>query len=276
MKLATIRTATGTTAVRVDDDAAVETGAADVGQLLADPDWARRAATARGPRHRLDTLDHAPLVPKPEKIICVGLNYRRHILEMGRPLPQHPTIFAKYPPALIGARDEVTLPADSTAVDWEAELAIVIGAPVRHATADAAAAAIAGYTIVNDVTARDWQYRTPQWLAGKTFEGTTPIGPCLVTPDELDLAAGLTVECLVNGETVQRSDSSELVFGPVELIRYLSTICTLRPGDIVATGTPGGVGHARTPPRYLGDGDELVTRIDGLGECHNICRPERR
>ncbi|MFY1638035.1 fumarylacetoacetate hydrolase family protein [Solwaraspora sp. WMMB335] len=275
MRLATVRTAPGATAaVRIDPDAAVETGYPDVGQLLAQPDWARRATTADGPRHPLVGLDHGPLIPHPEKIVCVGLNYRRHILEMGRQLPEHPTLFAKYPPALVGAYDDITLPAASTAMDWEAELAVVIGTPVRHASAGQAAAAIAGYTVLNDVTARDWQYRTPQWLAGKTFEASTPFGPCLVTPDELDLAAGLSVECEVNGETVQHSDSTELVFDPPRLVAYLSTICTLRPGDVIATGTPGGVGHARTPPRYLGDGDVLVTRIAGLGECRNICRAQ--
>ncbi|MFV2020150.1 fumarylacetoacetate hydrolase family protein [Micromonospora sp. LOL_023] len=275
MRLATIRTATGTTAVRLDTEAAVELGAADVGELLTDPGWADRAATADGARHPLDGLDHAPLITRPEKIVCVGLNYRRHILEMGRELPEYPTIFAKYPPALIGAGDPVILPAASTAMDWEVELAVVIGTPVRHATEARAAAAIAGYTVLNDVTARDWQYRTPQWLAGKTFESTTPLGPCLVTPDELDLDAGLAVECLVNGEVVQRSDSTELVFGPARLVSYLSTIFTLRPGDVIATGTPGGVGHARKPPRYLADRDLLVTRIGGIGECRNTCRSER-
>ncbi|WFE28083.1 fumarylacetoacetate hydrolase family protein [Solwaraspora sp. WMMD791] len=275
MRLATIRTGDRTAAVRVDADAAVEVGAADLGELLTDPAWAQRAATADGTRHPIDGLDHAPLVSRPEKIICVGLNYRRHILEMGRQLPEHPTIFAKYPPALIGATDPVVLPAASTAMDWEAELAVVVGSTVRHADPEQAAAAIAGYTVLNDVTARDWQYRTPQWLAGKTFEATTPLGPCLVTPDELDLDAGLSVECLVNGEVVQSSDSTELVFDPPRLVAYLSTICTLRPGDVIATGTPGGVGHARKPPRYLADGDVLVTRIGGVGECRNTCRAER-
>ncbi|WP_326553202.1 fumarylacetoacetate hydrolase family protein [Micromonospora sp. NBC_01813] len=276
MRLATIRTATGTAAVRLDPEAAVELGVADVGELLTDPGWADRAAAADGARHPLDGLDHAPLITRPEKIVCVGLNYRRHILEMGRELPEYPTIFAKYPSALIGAGDPVILPAASGAMDWEVELAVVIGTPVRHATDAQAAAAIAGYTVLNDVTARDWQYRTPQWLAGKTFEATTPLGPCLVTPDELDLDAGLAVECLVNGEVVQRSDSTELVFGPARLVSYLSTIFTLRPGDVIATGTPGGVGHARKPPRYLADGDLLVTRIGGIGECRNTCRSERR
>jgi acylpyruvate hydrolase len=275
MRLATIRTAAGTAAVRVEPTGeAVEIGPPDVGALLAEPDWAERAAEADGPRHPAGALDHAPLVPRPEKIVCVGLNYRRHILEMGRALPEHPTLFAKFPSALIGARDDVVLPAASTEVDWEAELAVVIGAAVRDASPEAARAAIAGYTVLNDVTARDWQYRTTQWLAGKTFEATTPLGPELVTADEVP-AGGLEIACEVNGEVVQRDSTAELVFDPATLVAYLSRIFTLRPGDVIATGTPGGVGHARKPPRYLVDGDVLVTRIEGVGECRNVCRSER-
>lgn len=273
MRLATIRVPGGTAAVRVDADTAVEVGAADVGELLVDPAWRERAAAAGGAPHPLAGLAYAPLVPRPEKIICVGLNYRAHILEMGRELPAYPTVFAKYPPALVGAYDDVVLPAASSAPDWEAELAVVIGEPVRHAGPDRAAAAIAGYTVLNDVTARDWQHRTGQWLAGKTFEATTPLGPELVTTDEPPPGE---LVCEVNGEPVQRGDPADLVFGPAELVAYLSQILTLRPGDVIATGTPGGVGHARKPPRRLHPGDQLVTRIAGVGECRNTCRAERR
>jgi acylpyruvate hydrolase len=274
LRLATIRTATGTAAVRLDHDAAVEVAAVDVGALLASPGWFARAAAAQGRIHSLDALEYAPVVPRPEKIICVGLNYRKHILEMGRELPEYPAVFAKYPPALIGAHDDVVLAAVSSAVDWEAELAVVIGAPTRHASAAQARDAIAGYTVLNDVTARDWQYRTPQWLSGKTFEATTPLGPALVTADEVPVDSGLDVVCEVNGEVVQAENTRDLVFDPVSLVVYLSQILTLRPGDVLATGTPGGVGHARQPPRYLADGDVLVTRIEGVGECRNTCRPE--
>jgi acylpyruvate hydrolase len=167
MRLATIRTAAGTAAVRLQPDGAVHLGAADVGALLADGSWAERAVSAAGETFALDGLDYAPLVPHPEKIICVGLNYRNHILEMLHELPGHPTLFAKYPPTLIGAYDDIVLPAASDAVDWEAELAIVIGARVRHADDETAAAAIAGWTVLNDVSARDWQNRTSQFLPGK-------------------------------------------------------------------------------------------------------------
>ena len=182
MRLATIRTATGTRAVRVDETQAVETGDADVRALLERTDWAAHAEAAAGPAHPVDGLDYAPLVPAPEKILCVGQNYRDHIAEMGNEPPAYPTIFAKFAPALVGAYDDIVLPSVSDAVDYEAELAVVIGRPVRHASPEQALAAVAGYTVLNDVSVRDWQFRTSEFLQGKTFEHTTPLGPCLVTP----------------------------------------------------------------------------------------------
>jgi acylpyruvate hydrolase len=264
MRLATIRTASGTSAVRIDGDVAIECGARDVGELLAAADWRTKAGSADGPRHRTKDLSYEPVVPRPGKIICVGLNYRSHITEMGRDLPEYPTLFAKYPEALIGAFDPLILPAESDQVDWEVELAVVVGRRVRHADATKAAEAIAGYSIINDVTLRDWQFRTPEWLQGKTFEATTPFGPHLVTPDEL--APDAKISCLIDGEVVQDSTIADLLFGPVELVGYISTILSLNPGDVIATGTMGGVGHARTPPRYLQSGETLVARIEGIGE----------
>ncbi|MFR9802530.1 fumarylacetoacetate hydrolase family protein [Pseudonocardia sp. RS010] len=274
MRLATIRTAAGTRAVRVDATTATETGDADLRALLSRPDWAEHAAAAAGPSHPVEGLDHAPLVPSPEKIICVGLNYRDHVLEMGNELPEYPTVFAKFAPALVGAHDEIELPAVSEQVDYEAELAVVIGRPVRHADEASAAAAIAGYTILNDVSVRDYQNRTTQFLQGKTFEHTTPLGPELVTPDELP-EGGWAISSTLDGEVMQDSTTDQLVFGAVDLVVYLSSILTLNPGDVIATGTPGGVGHARRPPRYLTDGAELVTAIAGIGECRNVCRPAK-
>jgi len=267
MRLATIRTESGMSAVRIDGDEAVECGGSDVGSLLASADWRARAGAADGPRHPLADLSYAPVVPRPGKIICVGLNYRSHISEMGRELPKYLTLFAKYPEALIGAFDPLTLPAESDQVDWEVELAVVVGRRVRHANADAAVDAIAGYSIINDVTLRDWQYRTSEWLQGKTFEATAPFGPHLVTTDEI--APNAKISCLIDGEVVQDSTIADLLFGPVDLIRYISTILTLDPGDVIATGTTGGVGHARTPPRYLKSGETLVGRIDDIGETVN-------
>ncbi|MET7327624.1 fumarylacetoacetate hydrolase family protein [Nonomuraea sp. NPDC005650] len=271
MKLATLRLPGRTTAARIDGDQAVEVDAPDVGALLADPGWRELAAAADGPRHPLSTADLAPVVPRPGKIICVGLNYRNHILEMGRELPQYPTLFAKFTEALIGPYDDIALPAVSQSIDWEAELAVVIGTAARNVSPEQATASIAGYSVLNDVTARDYQTRTLQWLQGKTFESSTPFGPYLVTPDELE-GVTMTMQCEVDGEVVQETDTADLVFGPAELISYVSEIITLRPGDVIATGTPGGVGHARKPPRYLADGSKVVTRIAGLGELVNVAR----
>ncbi len=165
------------------------------------------------------------------------------------------------------------LPKVSASVDWEAELAVIIGTRIRHADEATAAAAIAGYSVLNDVSVRDYQYRTLQWLQGKTFEHTTPLGPWLVTADEAP-GPNRAISCDVNGERMQEADTADLLFDPVALIVYISSIITLEPGDVIATGTPGGVGAARTPPRFLSAGDDVVTRIEGIGECRNTCRAE--
>lgn len=272
MRLATIRLGGTTAAVRVEGTTAIETGFADVGAFLR-ADGLAQAAGADGPRHDFATADLAPVVPRPGKIVCVGLNYRNHILEMGRELPDYPTLFAKYPEALIGARDEILLPAESDRVDWECELALVIGQRVRRASAGEAEEAIAGYSVLNDVTMRDYQYRTTQWFQGKTWESTTPFGPVMITPDEL--TPGMRMTTRLDGEELQSTVIDDLVFGPAELVRYISTIFTLEPGDVIATGTPGGVGHARKPPQYLSAGQTLTTAIDGIGELRNVAVTEQ-
>jgi acylpyruvate hydrolase len=273
VKLATIRDGGGTLAVRIEGDEAVELDATDVGAVLRREDWRSWAAAAGGARRPVDGLDYAPLVVRPDKVVCVGLNYRNHILEMGRELPEHPTLFAKFTSALVGANDEILLPAVSEKVDWEAELAVVIGARARHVSGDDALDAIAGYSVLNDVSARDYQYRTLQWLQGKTFEHSTPVGPWLVTRDESP-GPEREITCEVQGELMQKADTSDLVFDPVALVSYISAIITLEPGDIIATGTPGGVGAARDPQRFLRDGETVVTRIAGIGELRNVCRKE--
>jgi acylpyruvate hydrolase len=212
----------------------------------------------------------APL-PRPGKVICCGLNYRDHILETGRELPSHPTLFVKYADSLVGPTDAVCLPS-GTDVDWEAELAVVVGASLRGADRATAAQAIAGYTVANDVSVRDWQYRTLQWFQGKAWDDSTPTGPVVVTPDEVDPALGLTITCRVNGEEVQRDSTATLVFDSADLLAYISTFTVLRPGDLVLTGTPGGVGVARHPQRVLADGDVLETEIEGIGLLRNTIR----
>ena len=273
MRLATIRTERGTRAARIEGDRVVELVVPDVGVLLASGVDAAEATEA-GPVHAVEEVDLAPVVPRPAKVFCLGLNYRAHILEMGHELPDHPTVFSKYAIALVGAHDDIWLPAESSAVDWEAELGIVIGRAVRRASAAEARDAIAGYTVVNDVSMRDWQYRTAQWDAGKTWEHATPVGPWLVTPDEVDHATDLQVTCDVDGERMQDGSTADLLFDPVETVRYLSTICTLEPGDLISTGTPAGVGHGRTPPVYLRPGQVVRTAIEGIGALVNRCVPD--
>ena len=273
MRLATIRTEGGTTAARLDGDVLVPLDAADVGEVLAAGGLGRpREGAAPVPAAE---ADFAPVVPRPGKIICVGLNYRAHILETGRDLPQYPTLFAKFADTLTGARDDLVLPSVSEKVDWEVELGVIIGRPVYRATAAEAEAAIAGYTVVNDVSMRDWQRRTLQWLAGKMFQHSTPAGPYLVTPDEVGDAADLEVRCEVDGAVMQRSRTSDLLFSPAQIVSYASQAITLRPGDLIATGTCGGVGDARKPPVYLQPGNVLRTWIEGLGECLNQCVPDK-
>ena len=276
MRLVTIRTGDGTRAGRIEGEEVVELDYPDVGALLADdPDLSGAGASAGGARRPLPEADVAPLVPRPSKIICLGLNYESHIKEMGHEPPTYPTLFAKFPRALIGARDPILLPAVSEQVDWEVELGVVIGRPARHADEQQAAAAIAGYTVINDVSVRDYQRRTSQYLQGKIFERTTPVGPALVTLDELpDGGADLALRCEVDGQVMQEGRSSDLLFTPVDIVRYVSSITTLDPGDLIATGTPSGVGAGRTPPVWLRPGQTVRTVIEGVGELVNQCVKE--
>lgn len=271
MRLATIRTPEGSRAVRVDGDTLVDLGYSDLGDLLAQNNWARAAAAATGPTYPAEDAAYATLVSRPSKAICVGLNYKNHIMEMGRTLPEHPTLFTKLPDTLIGANDPIARPAETVAFDWECELTIVIGSRVRRAGPEEAAAAIAGFTVANDVTCRDWQSRTREWTQGKNWDSTTPVGPVMVTPDELP--GGTRPHCristTVNGDIKQEDDTGDLLFDPVTLVQYVSTIIRLNPGDLILTGTPGGVGHARKPPVYLAAGDTVEVAVEGIGTLRN-------
>jgi acylpyruvate hydrolase len=270
VRLVTIRTSDGTRAGRIDGDRVVPLDAPDAAGVL-DAGIESVSEAAGIESTALGDADLAPVIPRPSKIICLGLNYRSHIEEMGAELPEHPTLFAKFAAALIGARDPIQLPDASSAVDWEAELAFVIGRRVRNASPDEAAGAIGGYTICNDVSMRDWQWRTSEWLQGKTWEGSTPLGPALVTPDEVDHAADLLLRCEVDGEVVQEARTSDLLFKPADVVSYVSTIMTLEPGDVFSTGTPSGVGAGMQPARFLQPGQVVRTSIEGLGELVNEC-----
>ncbi|MFB6988359.1 fumarylacetoacetate hydrolase family protein [Streptomyces sp. NPDC056178] len=274
MKLATLRTGGTTRAVRLDGDVLVDLGAPDVGTLLGQDDWAERAAAAtagNSETYAVDGAGYAPVVPQPSKVVCVGLNYRNHIQEMGRDLPEHPTLFAKFADALIGAGDDILRPDETDAFDWEVELAVVVGKRVRRARGEEAEQAIAGFTVLNDITCRDWQFRTREWLQGKMWDSSTPVGPYLVTPDELSggVRPALDIRLTVDGEVMQSDSTADLLFDPVHLVEYVSTIVRLNPGDIIATGTPGGVGHARKPGRYLLGGETVVAEIESIGRLQN-------
>lgn len=278
MRVLTYRTQEGTRAGRLDGEGVVPLDFADVAALMASgEDWADVAASAGGEPLPLAGLDLAPPVPVPSKVFCVGLNYLRHIQEGRSHLdqPTHPTLFAKFADSIAGPNDPLVVPNASTSVDWEAELVVVVGRTVRHADSDEAVAAIGGFTVGNDLSMRDWQQRTAQWLQGKCWDRGSPTGPCVVTPDELGgPRPDLRIGCEVDGELMQDARTSDLLFDPVHLVAYASTIITLRPGDLIFTGTPEGVGAARTPPVFLKPGQQMRTFIEGIGELRNEMVPD--
>ncbi|MCX4904650.1 fumarylacetoacetate hydrolase family protein [Streptomyces sp. NBC_00878] len=276
MRLATLRTGEGTRVGRLDGDYYTLLPQSDLGELLnSGVDWPQAAQRGGGMRIAVHEARFAPLVPHPNKIVCLGLNYATHIKEMGRDTPQYPTLFAKYDGSLIGAYDPIILPSVSKRVDWEAELGVVIGRAGRHVPKARALEFVAGYTVVNDVTVRDYQRRTREFLSGKTFEATTPLGPVLVTADEFGgQEPDLEIRCEVDGEVMQQSRTSDLLFGVADIVSYVSDIITLLPGDVICTGTPGGVGDGRDPKVYLKEGQVLRTVIEGIGETSNVCVAE--
>jgi 2-keto-4-pentenoate hydratase/2-oxohepta-3-ene-1,7-dioic acid hydratase in catechol pathway len=205
----------------------------------------------------------------PQKIICIGLNYRDHANEVGMPLPTDVVAFAKYANSLVGDGADVEIPRESEQVDYEAELAFVIGKRGRHIPAERAYDYIAGYTIVNDVSVRDYQLRTSQWMLGKAFDTHAPCGPVIVTTDEIPDPQALGIRTIIGGELLQNSSTSQLVFDVPRLVAELSAVMTLEPGDIVATGTPAGVGISRTPKRWIRAGERVRVEIDKIGALEN-------
>lgn len=225
----------------------------------------------------LDELPRIPLasvklrapIPRPPKIICVGLNYMDHAAETKAKLPGVPTIFTKFPTAVIGPGDNIVLPKASAKPDYEAELAFVIGRGGRYIDAARWREHVFGYTNFNDVSARDYQMAASQWTMGKSFDTFAPMGPWIVSADEVPDPHALDIRCIVSGEELQSSNTGRMIFRIPELIAFLSSVFTLEPGDVVATGTPSGVGFVRNPPRYLRAGDEVAVSITGLGELRN-------
>jgi acylpyruvate hydrolase len=267
-----MRTPGGTRAGRIEGDEIVTLEQPDVDSVLSlGSDWADVVASRTGPRIPLAVADLAPVVRRPPAIVCVGQNYAAHIEETGAERPRFPTLFAKYTSALMGARDPLMLPAASTQVDWEVELAFVVGQRGRDLDEAQAAQCIAGYTVANDVSMRDWQGRTTEFLQGKTWEASTPVGPALVTPDEIADLDHLRLTCAVDSQTMQDGTTADLIFKPATIASYLSTIFTLEPGMLVLTGTPDGIGAARTPPVFLAPGQTMRTQVAGLGELVTRC-----
>ena len=213
-------------------------------------------------------------IPCPPKILCVGLNHNAHAEETKMQLPSVPTIFAKFPTAVIGPGASIVLPKSSTQTDYEAEFAFVIGEGGRHIPASEWRQHVFGYTIMNDVSARDYQMATSQWVLGKSFDTHAPFGPWITTADEVGDPHTLGVRSFVNGEKRQDSNTSHFVFGVWDQIEHVSQVMTLEPGDLLFTGTPGGVGMAMKPPRYLRAGDRARVEVDKLGFLEGICRPE--
>jgi acylpyruvate hydrolase len=233
-------------------------GPATPAELLADPPVGDESLA-------LAEVELRPVVPRPGKIICVGLNYKAHVDEGVFEVPDYPVLFPKFADALVAAGEPVLVPPESEAVDYEAELAVVIGRSVRRVSGDEALAAVGGYTVANDVTMRDYQYKTHQWLQGKSWAASTPLGPYLVTPDEVGDAGALDISLTLNGETLQDANTSAFIFDIPTLIGTISEFTPLHPGDVVLTGTPSGVGFRRDPKVLLKDGDRMVVEIQKVG-----------
>ena len=220
----------------------------------------------------LSSLELIAPVPRPGKILCVGLNYRDHAIETGKPIPEEPVLFAKFTNSVVGDASRVALPSLSHEVDWEAELAVIIGSTASKVSTNEALDHVAGYTCVNDLSARDLQRRGGQWTRGKAIDGFLPMGPHLVTPDEVGDPQDLSISCKLNGSVVQESNTSEMVFGIADLISTISQTLTLEPGDCIATGTPPGVGMAMEPPRFLKSGDTVVVEIERVGTLTTVMK----
>jgi len=237
-------------------------------------DKARRALESAKPAGKIADFTLKAPVPKPQKIMAIGLNYADHIEESGQAKPEKQIWFPKLPSAVNGPFAPIQLPKASSAVDYEAELVVIIGRRCRHVAKEHAHEVVFGYCAGNDVSVRDWQFHTSQWMLGKSFDSHAPFGPWIVTADEIGDPHALGIRCLVNGEMRQNSNTKNLVFDVFDQIALLSQAVTLEPGDVIFTGTPGGVGMAMKPPRYLKAGDVVRVEIDRIGAIEGRMEPE--
>ncbi|HEX9342182.1 MAG TPA: fumarylacetoacetate hydrolase family protein [Actinomycetota bacterium] len=250
---------------RLDGDVVVPMGPSLVGYLDG-------AAVAEGEPKPLDQVRLLAPVPSPGKVICVGLNYRDHAAETGAAIPDEPILFPKWANSVVGPGAPVEVPAAAGNIDYEAELAVVIGRRAREVGAADALSFVAGYACANDVSSRELQFHSSQWLLGKAIDSFLPLGPFMATADEVPDPQKLGIRCLVNGEVRQDSSTDQMIFGVAELVAFVSRTLTLQPGDVIATGTPPGVGMARQPPVWLRPGDEVTIEIVGLGALTNPIR----
>ena len=282
MRLATLSTPAGPRAAVLAGDHYVDLYASDMTLpmsvrylITAGPDALRAAAAvARSPaaiRIPVAAAKLMPPIPDPAKIMCIGLNYRDHALENNRAIPTEPVLFAKFNNTLIGDRVPIKIPKVSSKVDYEAELVVVVGKRGRDVAEADAMSYVAGYTVGHDVSARDWQFKgeEKQWTIGKTFDTFAPTGPHLVTADEVPDPHALPIRLKLNGKTMQESNTREFIFTVPQLIAYLSQVISLKPGDLIFTGTPSGVGVARKPPVFLKPGDKVEIEIEGIGVLRN-------
>jgi acylpyruvate hydrolase len=235
-------------------------------------DFATDHAELRLPAGELELL---PPVPRPPKIICVARNYGEHAAEANLNVLEHPNLFIRFAQSLIPHEAPILVPKVSKNVDWEAELAVIIGRPGKHVAKEAALDHVAGYSIFNDVSVRDWQLRVPQFGAGKNFDASGPFGPALVTKDEVPDPQALKIELELNGEVMQSASTADMVFSVADLIEHISAFTTLEPGDVIATGTPSGVGFVRKPPRFLEPGDTVRIEIERVGVLENPVAAEK-
>ena len=227
------------------------------------------AADGRSPDHGLDEIEFLPVIPDPDKIICIGLNYRSHVLEGGRDIPKFPMIFTRYPNSQVGHGQPMVRPRVSDKFDYEGELAVIIGRTCRHVAEEDALSVIAGYSCYNDGSVRDYQRHTSQFYPGKNFYHSGAFGPWMVTADEIPDPTGMTLLTRLNGEEMQRATTDDLLFNINQLIAYLTTVTELYPGDVISTGTTGGVGIYRDPPALMKEGDTIEVELDAIGILSN-------
>ena len=276
MKLATFKTSKGASYGAVTDKGIVDIGRrigksyADLKAVISGNAFSKiKPFLSESPDHKLADIQWLPVIPNPDKILCVGLNYQDHVVETGRDNTEQPAIFVRVADSQVGHRQPILRPRESTHLDYEAEIAVIIGEGGRRISQKDSWSHIAGYSCYNEGSVRDWQRHTIQWTAGKNFHCTGAFGPWMVTADEIPPNTKMTLSCRLNGERMQHATTEQMIFKIPKIIEYVSTFATLLPGDVLVTGTPGGVGARRTPPVWMKPGDKVEIEIDKVGILEN-------